>query len=60
MRDRNFVATAFQHPFHSDASVVMVVHQQDAPMPCDSQFSFRASRLIFPVAVGAGRREHGV
>src|SRR5262249_5993341 len=60
MRYRNFIATALQHPFHPDASIMMIVHQQDASMPCESQFSFRTYRLIFSLAVGAGWRDHGV
>ena len=28
----NFVTAALQHPLHSDASVIMVIHEQDAPV----------------------------
>src|SRR5581483_5212469 len=60
MRYGNFVTTALQHSFHPDARVVMIIHQQDASMLCDCQFSFRSHRLIFSLAVGAGRRDYGV
>ena len=60
MRYRNFVTTTLQHPFHADASVMMIVDQQDSPMPCDGRFSFRACRLILLLAVDASWRDHGV
>src|SRR6266404_7749300 len=33
MGQRNFVAVALQHSFHSNASVMMIVHQQYPPVP---------------------------
>src|SRR5882724_5246128 len=60
MRYGNFVTTTLQHPFHTDASVMMIIDQQDSPMLCDGQFSLWACRLVLLLSVGASRRDHGV
>ena len=53
MGDSYLVAAAFQHSFHAETGIVMVVNQQDAPVICNSgiRFPIAWSIVTLPIAL---------
>src|SRR6266481_9970678 len=58
MGDADLVAATFQHSFHAEAGILMIVHQQDTPTDT-SRFRFSIYCVNFSVTVPLHRRFNG-
>ena len=59
MGDADLVAAAFQHSFHAETGILMIVHQQDTPVG-NNRFRFPIHWAILSVPVAFDRSVNGV
>jgi hypothetical protein len=60
MGDSYVVAATFQHSFHAETGIVMVVNQQDPPVIRNGGIRFPISWSIFPMPIALNGPFNGV